>query len=106
MDQSNIPLLTWSIYEVRSAQESLHGVMLRGRIRKLGLEKGFNVLCENASDEENCVRFAVLTPDNATLVVDYLKGIISDVTVTDAATGVTNPVLSKLKVNKEERYKL
>jgi hypothetical protein len=106
MDQNNIPLLTWNIYEVRSAQESLHGVMLRGRIRKLGLEKGFNVLCENASDEDNCVRFAVLSPDSATLVIGYLKSIIPDVTVTNVAAEVTNPVLSKLKVNKEDRYTL
>jgi len=104
--EQNIPLLTWNIYEVRSNAESLHGVMLRGRIRKLGLEKSCNVLCENASDQENCVRFAVLTPADAALVVDYLKNIISDVEITPVAAEVPNPVLSKLKVNKEDRYTL
>jgi hypothetical protein len=79
--------------------------MLRGRVRKLGLEKGFNVLCENASDEENCVRFAVLSPDDATVMIDYLKHIIPDANITVVATAA-NPVLSKLKVNKEERYTL
>jgi hypothetical protein len=80
--------------------------MLRGRVRKLGLEKGFNVLCENASDEENCVRFAVLSPDDATAVADYLKRIIPDANITVVVTAAANPVLSKLKVNKEERYTL
>lgn len=101
-----IPLLMWDIYEIYTAQTEIHGVMLRGRIRKLGLEQGFNVLCENATDEEKCVRFAVLRSEDAELVTDYLKRIIPDVTVELVAEGISNPMLSKLKVNKEERYTL
>jgi len=99
-------LLSWNIYQITTEATEIHGVMLRGRIRKLGLEQGFNVLCENATDEERCVRFAVLRSEDAKLVTDYLKRIISDVNITLIAEGVNNPVLSKLKVNKEDRYTL
>jgi len=66
-------LLSWDIYQIITKTSEIHGVMLRGRIRKLGLEQGFNVLCENATDQEKCVRFAVLAADHATKVTDYLK---------------------------------
>jgi hypothetical protein len=39
-------------------------------------------------------------------VINYLKSIISDVNVALIAEDIKNPVLSKLKVNKEERYAL
>ena len=42
-------LLSWNIYSIITETTEIHGVMLRGRIRKLGLENGFNVLCENAT---------------------------------------------------------
>lgn len=99
-------LLHWDIYEITAGDTELHGVMLRGRIRKLGLEHDFNVLCENASDAENCVRFAVLTAPDATMVTDYLKTIVPEVQIRLAAQAVANPVLSKLKVNRAERYTL
>ncbi len=99
-------LYTWNIYEIHTAQTEIHDVMLRGRIRKLGLEHEFNVLCENATDEINCVRFAVLSNEDAKRVIDYLQRIIPDVTVEVVAEDIKNPVLSKLKVNKEERYTL
>ncbi|HEX6258910.1 MAG TPA: hypothetical protein VFZ48_05520 [Candidatus Saccharimonadales bacterium] len=97
-------ILNWNIYQITTETTEIHGVMLRGRIRKLGLEHGFNVLCENASDIENCVRFAVLNEEEAKLTKDYLQRIIPDVSVELVAENVKNPVLSKLKVNKEERY--
>lgn len=99
-------LLLWDIYEIKSEKVPLHGVMLRGRIRKLGLEQGFNVLCENASDAENCVRFGVTTPEAAAAVGEWLAKVNADITVQQVAAGMPNPVLSKLKVNKEERYEL
>jgi len=99
-------LLNWHIYEITTQNTEIHGVMLRGRIRKLGLEQGFNVLCENATDKEHCVRFAVLRREDAERITDYIKSIIPDVTVGLVAEGVNNPVLSKLKVNKVERYTL
>lgn len=80
--------------------------MLRGRIRKLGLEKDFNVLAENTEDAGNRVRFAVLNDYDKEAVVDYLKMIIDDVVVEKVLEGCSNPVLSKLKVNIEARYNL
>lgn len=99
-------ILRWDIYQITTGTAEIHGVMLRGRIRKLGLQQGFNVFCENATDVEKCVRFAVLRSQDAQVVTDYLQRIIADVTVELVAEGVGNPVLSKLKVNKEERYTL
>lgn len=99
-------LLNWHIYEITTHNTGIHGVMLRGRVRKLGLAQGFNVLCENATDEENCVRFAVLRDEDAQLVGGYLKRIVPDVTIGLIAKNTQNPVLSKLKVNKEARYTL
>jgi len=99
-------LLTWDIYNIHTAQTEIHGVMLRGRIRKLGLEYGFNILCENATDEERCVRFAMLHKEDPNIIVDYLKRIIPDVNTELILENVKNPVLSKLKVNEEERYTL
>lgn len=98
--------IPWDIYNIHTTQTEIHGVMLRGRIRKLGLEHGFNVLCENATDEERCVRFAIISHDDLQIVVDYLKQIIPDVEVAPALKGIKNPVLSKLKVNLAERYTL
>lgn len=98
--------MTWDIYEIRTAETEIHGVMLRGRIRKLGLEQGFNVLCENATDKEKCVRFALLHGEGVKPVEDYLMIIIPDVVVELVGEDIVNPVLSKLKVNKEERYTL
>ena len=53
-------LLKWQLYEISSDSSSLNGVMLRGRIRKFGLENNINVLAENTEDAENGVRFATL----------------------------------------------
>lgn len=103
---TTIDLLSWNIYQITTKTTEIHGIMLRGRIRKLGLERGFNVLCENATDEEKCVRFAVLHGEDAKLVEDYLKSIIPDVAIELVAENIQNPVLSKLKVNKEGRYSL
>lgn len=52
--------LLWNIYEIESNADTLHGVMLRGRIRKFSIENNINCLTENASDKENAVRFALL----------------------------------------------
>lgn len=99
-------LLSWCVYEITSAKSSLNGVMLRGRIRKLGIENNFNVLAENTGDVENGVRFAVIDKSNADVVIKYLKSIIEDVKVELLLEDLTNPVLSKIKVNDESRYEL
>lgn len=96
----------WDVYEITSTHSSLNGVMLRGRIRKLGIENGFDVLAENTEDEENGVRFAVLDKTHADIIEDYLSQIISDAKVVAVLKQVPNPVLSKLKVNDESRYTL
>lgn len=40
-------LLSWDIYEIHTEETPINGVMLRGRIRKLWLEKWINILAEN-----------------------------------------------------------
>lgn len=99
-------VIEWDIYEITSAESSLNGVMLRGRIRKLAIENNLNVLVENTEDVQNGVRFAVTNTKDADLVIEYLHSIIKDVEVELRLSGIVNPVISKLKVNDESRYKL
>ncbi len=101
---SHPQLLTWDIYEIQS-DAPIHGVMLRGRLRKLALDRHTSFLCENASDADNTVRFAVLRSQDVTFVLEYLHSILS-ATVTLMQEDVPNPVLSKLKVNIASRYEL
>lgn len=98
--------MLWNVFEASSEKSSLNGVMLRGRIRKLGIEKNFNVLAENTEDTSNGVRFAVLNKQDKEIVSDYLRSIIDDVKITVVRENCPNPVLSKLKVNIESRYNL
>jgi hypothetical protein len=100
----NGKILLWDVYEISSSKLSLNGVMLRGRIRKLGIENNFDVLAENTEDKENGVRFAVLNEGGASIIKKYLEQIIVDVAVDSVLHQVQNPVLSKLKVNDESRY--
>lgn len=102
----NNEVLLWHIYEITSSQSSLNGVMLRGRIRKLGIENGFNVFAENTTDVQNGVRFAVLNEADANIIKEYLRSNMDDILVTMVAQQIPNPVLSKLKVNDESRYTL
>lgn len=102
----NEKLLLWNVYEVTSEKSSLNGVMLRGRIRRLGIEKKFNVLVENTEDTKNSVRFAVINDQDKELVTSYLKEIIDDVKINIVLEKCPNPVLSKLKLNIESRYSL
>jgi len=99
-------LLSWYLYDVTSEDSSLNGVMLRGRIRKLGIERGFNVLAENTEDRENGVRFAVLDVQHAQIIADYLSGLSQEIKTALVKSEVKNPVLSKLKVNDADRYVL
>jgi len=99
-------LLDWDIYEISSEKSSLNGVMLRGRIRKLGIESGFNVLVENTEDVDNRVRFAVLNDGDAGVIKDYLVKVVADASIRLLERDVNNPVLSKVKVNNAERYTL
>ena len=97
-------LLKWHMYEVTAGASSLNGVMLRGRIRKFGIEHGLNVLVENAEDKENGVRYAVMNANDGDQIGEYIRSIVFDARVTPVGENIVNPVLSKLKVNLEDRY--
>ncbi len=102
-----VPMIhAWDVYEIVSDAHSLHGVKLRGRIRKHSLES--NVMCfvENASDKENAVRFCSLTDSDPAQIINFIKKILPHATVIKVLTAVVNPVLSKLKVNDESRYEI
>ncbi|MCR4311826.1 MAG: hypothetical protein NUV56_00940, partial [Candidatus Uhrbacteria bacterium] len=59
---------------------------------------------ENASDEENCVRFAVLAGEDVMHLVEFIQTKIATGKVAVVLQSVANPVLSKLKVNDDSRY--
>lgn len=97
-------MLNWDLYEIRCDCETLHGVKLRGRIRKFTIENKITCLVENASDEENVVRFALITGSDLSPVSDFITSILSEALITEVLKNVPNPVLSKLKVNDSSRY--
>ncbi len=97
-------ILSWDFYEIRSKDVALHGVKLRGSIRKFTLENDISCLMENAADEDNVVRFALLTNTEPKHIVDFVKKLIPEVIITESLKNIPNPVLSKLKVNNESRY--
>ena len=61
---------------------------------------------KNNQEKENSVRFAIPTKENPALINEYLNQILPGVLVKLVAQDIPNPVLSKLKVNLEERYTL
>ncbi|MFT4311202.1 MAG: hypothetical protein ACMXX7_01095 [Candidatus Woesearchaeota archaeon] len=99
-------IIKWNIYEIKTKTTPLTGVMLRGRIRKFCLENNRNVLAENTQDIEKSVRFAIPFGEDVSEIKEYLKKIIPDVSVELVRENIPNPVLSKLKVNFEDRYTL
>ncbi len=101
-----LPKIKWDIYEISSKSTPLTGVMLRGRIRKFCIDNDKNFLVENASDSKEIVRFAVPSGEEINSISEYLRKIIQDVKIEQVMKEVYNPVLSKLKVNLEERYEL
>jgi hypothetical protein len=98
-------ILLWDMYEI-IYPEKIQGVMFRGRIRKFGLEQGITLLAENATDIEGAVRFAVLHSTSVDIITEYIMNIMKNCTISCILKSIPNPVLSKLKVNKEERYTL
>ncbi len=99
-------IIKWDIYEVRSESAPMTGVMLRGRIRKFCLGDNRNVLVENTQDIEDSVRFAIPAGENSDDIGLYVSKILPDAKIELVREGVPNPVLSKLKVNIEDRYTL
>ncbi len=96
--------IIWDIYEIRSSRTVLHGVMLRGKIRKFSIENDIDCLVENATDKENVVRVALPTDTDIKPIEDFLRNKIPDIIVEVVAKQIKNPVLSKLKINDESRY--
>jgi hypothetical protein len=99
-------LLKWDIYEIKTKSTPITGVMLRGRIRKFCLENKRNVLVENAQDIKESVRFAIPAGEDSAAIQKYINKILSDASINLVEEDVPNPVLSKLKVNIEDRYTL
>ena len=99
-------LHTWDIYQITADSDSLHGVKLRGRIRKFVTEKEITCIVENASDEENTVRFALLAGTDSTEVSTFIKNLLPKASVVSVLKDIPNPVLSKLKVNDSSRYEI
>ncbi|HME87328.1 MAG TPA: hypothetical protein VKE88_02855 [Candidatus Nanoarchaeia archaeon] len=99
-------IIKWDIYEISSVTSSLEGVMLRGRIRKFAILNNMNLLTENASDDEGKVRFAIIEDTDVSPVLKQIKEMVPDSQVVLIKQKVPNPVLSKLKVNIEERYSI
>lgn len=99
-------LILWDVYEIHTTTTPITGAMFRGRIRKFGLEQKINVLVENTEDIENRVRFAVISLEDYMKVADYVNNIASDAEIELKLENISNPVLSKLKVNIESRYTL
>ncbi len=100
------PLIKWDIYELTSVSNPLQSVKLRGRLRKLCLENNRNILVENHEKNEKKVRFAVPHGESITLIEKYLTKIIPDIKIESVRTNISNPILSKLKINLEDRYEL
>ena len=101
-------MLYWDIYQVNSGTENLIGVKFRGSLRKYAIENDFVLLAENAQDEENTVRFALIenTYEEELLekIIAFIRTIISDGEVKQVLNNVPNPILSKLKNNDMSRY--
>jgi acylphosphatase len=97
-------LLKWDIYEI-SSKDRIHGVKFRGRIRKYGLLNEINVLTENATDADNSVRFAVISGTDVTGLKKQIKN-MAKCSIKLVKKGVVNPVLSKMRVNIEDRYEI
>ncbi len=98
-------VLLWDIYEVRSASAKLTGVSLRGTLRKKALQEDITLLTDNATDRENTVRFAVLSADEGKTISRYITTSIPRTEISVVGLAVPNPVLSKLSVNNEGKYK-
>lgn len=101
-------MLYWDIYQVNSATQNLIGVKFRGTVRKFAIENDFVLLAENAQDEENTVRFALVenTYEEKLLqqISDFIRSIIADAEIKQVLEKVPNPILSKLKNNDVSRY--
>ena len=98
----DMDFLHWDIYEMQSST-SLQGMMLRGRLRKFANQKGENFLVENDEGGES-VRFALLAGSDPAWINEFARSIVSEAKIERVMEKISNPVLSKLTVNLDERY--
>ena len=96
----------WDIYSITTKETPVHGIKLRGRIRKFAIAQGIELLTENATDAENTVRFAMEAGSDNSDISSFVVGLIPDASVSLAREGVVNPILSKLKINIADRYEI
>jgi len=92
-------MIVWDVYEMDSSLSRLHHVKCRRRIRNFGIKNNFDVLSENAVDKENVVRIAVVHGQDIHSLKDYLAEEFEDIEITKIESGISNPVLSKWKIN-------
>lgn len=97
-------ILSWDLYEIKSKQVTLHGIKLRGKIRKFAIDNAIICLVENASDEDNVVRFALIENSDPKQISDFIYSLVPEAIVSASIKNIPNPVLSKLKVNDVTRY--
>jgi hypothetical protein len=101
-------MIYWDIYQVNSATKNLIGIKFRGNVRKFAIENDIVLLTENAQDEENTVRFALVenTYEQELLekITAFIRTIVSDGEIKQVLNNVPNPILSKLKNNDISRY--
>ena len=101
-----LDIIEWDMYEITTSKSEIHGVKFRGRIRKFALENKRNVLVENASDKENVVRVAIPKGEDISDIKNFGERLAEGVSFNKIESGIKNPVLSKIKVNIEERYEI
>lgn len=94
------------MYEVYSNQTPIHGVKLRGTVRKRANDNWINLLIENARDIEDrqCVRFCVLSENDYSKIYEYIQTLVPDVEITLVIDQISNPIPSSLKHNIDSRY--
>ena len=97
--------LEWDIYDLTAKNTSLIGVNCRSKIRLFGVYNNYTLLTENAVDQDNTVRVAILSNTDIVELSKFLKTIFSDIQIEKKMQKVKNPVLSKLSINREELYK-
>jgi hypothetical protein len=99
-------IIHWDIYEITTKSSPITGVMYRGRLRKFALVHNRNILAENTTDVDKAVRFAIPHGEDPQDIIDFIKKLTPDAEVELVRKHIPNPVLSRLKVNIEDRYSI
>jgi hypothetical protein len=101
-------MIYWNIYQVNSLNQNLVGVKFRGTVRKFAIENNIILLAENAEDEENTVRFALVEDSYKEKILEqitnFIQSIVFDARIKKVIGNIPNPILSKIKNNDISRY--